>query len=300
MLRGKSLAVVSLLTLAASVASAQIVEVVPLAQAENQVFTPSGRHFASGGEGVVEVVASGGGFDAVQVGLDGCGSNGLAVLNDWLIAACNPGQDNQIYAGKLVEGELPVLELLFDLPNFFLANGVAISPAGAILVADFPFFGQGEVARIEVEDTGDDLVVVGYDPEFLGAAEGIEAPNGLKLDGQQLFITDNGRVLEVSLGVDDEYLGTDVFYSKATVFDDLTLLCGGVVVTDFLAGGLIFVRQDGAVFETPGGLFQVPSSVLFGQPPLYLQRDVLVTELAGGRISKATLPPEALMAFCML
>jgi len=288
----------------AAPAAAQKEDIVRLPEAENQLFTEDGRHFVSSGIGLYEFIAGDNGIVRLPAGMEECGVNGLARLDDWLIAACNRDDGNFLYAGRLTSNF--VIQELFELPDFLIANGVEISPAGAILVADFNFFAPGKVARVEVEEVAGELTVTGYQGNFLAASEEIISPNGLARRDGDLFVTDSGRVLKVALGDSDEYLGTETIYSLNTTFDDLTILCSGIAVTDFVNGTLILIDAAGNTFTSPD-LFEMPSSVEAGQGPIYDVNELIITERGipgdaqsniGNRVSKVTIPESVITTFC--
>jgi len=302
------IALTAWLTLA-DTAEAQKEDILRLPEAENQIFTPEGRHFVSSGIGLFELVEGPRGIIRLPAGMEECGVNGLGLLETqpgslWLVAACNRDDGTFLYAGRV--GSNFVIRELFEIPGFFIANGVEISPAGAVLVADFNVFAPASIARVEVEEIAGELTVVGFQADFLSTPEGIASPNGLARRGGDLFVTDSPRVLKVSLGPNDEYLGTETVYTLTTTFDDLAILCSGIAVTDFINGTLILIDATGNEFTSPD-LFQMPSSVEFGRPPLYQPNELIVTERGfpgddqsniGNRVSKVTVPPGAISTFC--
>ena len=69
-------------------------------------------------------------------------------------------------------------------------------------------------------------------------------------------------------------------YSRAlTVLDDIEPFAGGFVLTDFLAGTLIFWDEQRGVYgETPRSTFYGPSALAVGQPPMFTEQQLVVTE----------------------
>lgn len=285
-----------------------------IADAENQLFTPDGRLVVTGGTGVFEVVAAaGGGYAARPIAAEvsgSCNHTGLAQIGAWIFTACvqrRPFQsaDHHLLAARAVAGQ-PLHFVQVDrasadpMDALALPNGLAATPDGRLLVADYRLPGTAGVARVALDLTGERPRITAFERDWLAAAHGIGHPNGVRVQGRELFVSDFSFVkrylfddrAEVPLfltmpggvTVKNEVL----VFQGATAVDDIEPFCGGVVVTDFIGGRLVYMAPDGLdarglpkyreARSTPWQALHAPSSVKLGRAPLFDGHDVLITE----------------------
>lgn len=285
-----------------------------VADAENQLFTPDGRLIVTGGTGVFEIVATaGGGYAAQPIAAEvsgTCNHTGLAQIGPWVFTACVQQRlfqspDHHLLAARVVSGQ-PLRFVQVErssndpMDALSLPNGLAATPDGRLLVADYKLVGSAGVARVALDLAGARPRVSAFERDWLAQAHGISHPNGVRVKGHELFVSDFSfvkRYLFNDVGDVPLYLtmpgGTTVknevlVYQGTTVVDDIEPHCGGVVVTDFVGGKLVYMAPDGLdarglpkyreARSTPWQALQAPSSVKLGRAPLFDGHDVLVTE----------------------
>ncbi|MEW6707957.1 MAG: hypothetical protein AB1430_24185 [Pseudomonadota bacterium] len=291
-------------------------KIATVADAENQLFTPDGRLIVTGGTGVFEIVRSGEGFAAqpLQAETPGaCNYTGLAQIGGWVFAACQQrphglfgAPDNHLLAAQVASGR-PLRFVQVEraaspdpLDTLTLPNGLAKAPGGHLLVADYNLFGTGGVARVTLDFAGSRPRIVGFEKNWLAAAHGINHPNGVRVSGNELFVSEFNAVKRYQFdaaGAVPLYLPTPrgslvknevTVHAGASVVDDIQPLCGGVAITDYLGGQVLHMAPAGRdlnglptyrqVYASGLASLQGPSSVQVGRAPLFDGHDVLVTE----------------------
>jgi len=283
--------------------------------AENQLFTPDGRLIVTGGTGVFEIKRGTEGVVAEGASVDvsgTCNFTGLAQIGDWVFTACQQraggllgAPDNHLLAAR-VEAGRPLHFVQVDRPQpdpmdqFAIPNGLAATPAGQLLIADYNLFASAAVARATIDFSAAVPRLAGLDKNWLGPAHGIGHPNGVRVTGRELFVSDvyfvkrfqfdaAGNVpLYIASPTGSTVKNEVLVYQGATVLDDIQPYCGGVIINDFLGGRLVYAAPNGA--DANGmptwrvGLYsglqslQQPSSVVVGRGPLFSGYDLLVTE----------------------
>jgi hypothetical protein len=291
-------------------------KIVTLPDAENQLFTPDGRLVVTGGTGVFEVTRSGSGYraNALPAEVSGnCNYTGLAQVGSWVFTACQQrpngpfgAPDNHLLAAQVTAGQ-PLRFVQVDrgasadpMDSLALPNGLATSPTGQLLVADYNLFGAAGLARLRLDLAGARPRITGFEKDWLASAHGISHPNGVRVLGNELFVSDlyfvkrfqfdaAGNVpLNLPAAGGGSVKNEVLVYQGFSVLDDIQPLCGGVAVNDYLGGRLIYMAPAG---PDGNGLptyrqslasgwqsLQQPSSVVLGRAPLFSGRDVLVTE----------------------
>jgi hypothetical protein len=282
--------------------------------AENQLFTPDGRLIVTGGTGAFEIVRSGSGYAAQPIAADVSGSCdyvGLAQVGAWVFTACQQkanlfaAPDNHLLVAKVVAGQpLHFLQVPRPSPDpmdtLGLPNGMAVSPTGQLLLADSNLTGwQGGVARLTLDLGGSVPAVTRFEANWLGSAQHLMHPNGVRVAGKELFVSDLNYVKRYQFDAAGNVPATlpspygpvaneVTVYSTLSVLDDIQPLCGGLAIDDFLGGKLVYMAPAGpdaygrptyrqAWASAPLSL-QQPSSVQVGRGPLFSGTDVLVTE----------------------
>jgi hypothetical protein len=283
--------------------------------AENQLFTPDGRLIVTGGTGVFEIKRTGAGpvAEAASADVNGaCNFTGLAQIGDWVFTACQqrPGgllaaPDNHLLAARVEAGRpLHFVQVERAVPDpmdqLAIPNGLAATPTGQLLIADYNLFASAAVARATLDLGGAVPRLAALEKNWLGPAHGISHPNGVRVKGNELFVSDvyfvkryqfdaAGNVpLYITSPSGSTVKNEALVYQGATVLDDIQPYCGGVIISDFLGGRLVYAAPNGA--DAQGmptwrvGLYsglqslQQPSSVIVGRGPLFSGYDLLVTE----------------------
>lgn len=282
--------------------------------AENQIFTPDGRLIATGGDGVYEIKRTSTGYAAERIASDvpGCNHTGLAQIGAWLFSACQTrpngllgAPDNHLLAAKVVAGQpLRFVEVDRAVPDpmdsLSLPNGLAVSPDGRLLLADFNLLMTAGVARLAVDTSGTRPRVTRFEKNWLSWQHDVYHPNGVRVAGSELFVSEINSVKRYQFDAFGNVPSTlpapggrtvaneVLVYQGATVVDDIQPLCGGVAVNDFAGGRLIYMAPTG---PDSNGLptyrqgvssgfasLQSPSSVQLGRAPMFTGKDILVTE----------------------
>lgn len=282
--------------------------------AENQLFTPDGRLIVTGGTGVFEIVRDGSGFTAQRLASDapaGCNYTGLAQRGAWVFTACQfranlfAMPDNHLLMAQVQPGQaLHFVQVPRPSPDpmdgLGLPNGMAFSPSGQLLLADSNLTGlQGGVARLTFVTSGSAPRLVSFEKAWLGSGQHLMHPNGVRVQGNELFVSDLNFVkryqfdaagnVPASLSSPYGPVPNEVtVYQSLTVLDDIQPLCGGLAIDDFLGGRLLYMAPSGAdayglptyrlAWASSLASLQQPSSVQVGRAPLFSGSDVLVTE----------------------
>ncbi|PID43859.1 MAG: hypothetical protein CSB48_03480 [Proteobacteria bacterium] len=291
-------------------------DVVVVPDAENILFTSAGDLLVSGGKGLyqVESTVNPDGSTAYQKtkvysGPD-CAFTGIAQSGDWVFAICKGGYieweglifslvvDTHLVAANLNERPLDFKALdegldYDPLDEIVIPNGLAFTPTGHLLVADENFFATSSVGRITLDYSEGRPGLAGFEKDWLDNEYGFEAPNGVRVDGNTLYVSDVNKVRrlffdaqgEVPLSFLDEN-GNEVsnrpedneFYQGGWIIDDIMPYCGGIAVTHFFQGKLVFQTAAGEKYQTPPFSFDGPSSIAVGGGQSFDGNDLLVTE----------------------
>jgi hypothetical protein len=178
-----------------------------------------------------------------------------------------------LIAGELTEK--PVFRTIAPLASGTVANGMTLDPEGRLYITytlthqivRVTFASPLEVERIDVW------------------ADGVLLVNGIKYVDHAMYVTMLdltlvGRLLRIPMLQDGSAGEPEGLYERPlTVLDDILPFDGGIIVTDFLKGTLIFWdEQRGAYAETPEQTFYGPTSLALGQPPMFDARQLIVAE----------------------
>lgn len=257
--------------------------------AENQLYTPEGRHFVGGKDGIYEITgAVESGYEKTLLGMEPCGVNGIVYYKRWIIAACNQGdlsqRDASLWVARLEKGTQPKFERHITLGDFTIVNGLAVSKKGKLFIADFNPFSTGGLDKAQLTVIKNQLIIRNYREDYLGPADGILSPNGLKIIGKYLYFTDYDATQSLAklsrLNLSTKKIET--VFEQVGVFDDFTPLCRGFVITNFFTGNLTLLKKSGEVQTTSAGEFFLPSSVLVAMSSQYPFGSLTVTQRGGG------------------
>lgn len=271
------LVVLTLLLLLAACTPKQ--PVLDLPDAENLHFTPDGRLIASG-KGIYEIVLRNGQYEAVPLYAGDCAFAGIAQRGNWLYSVCATGplwaSKRYLLAAEVQPGITPQFQIIKQI-DLVIPNGMAFDRNGVLLLADENFLGVGKVVRVHIAD-GATPQVTRID-DWLDYRHGVFYPNGIRVVGDQLFLTDAGKVKIIRFDDDGTVLDNRTLYSRNTIFDDLLPACGGAAVADYINGTVLYIDRDGNKrYESSAQSFPGASSLQIGRPPLFTGYQLLVTE----------------------
>jgi len=261
---------------------------VSIPEAENSLFTATGRLFVTGGESIYEITKDDNGVctahklypgtynflgigqhgDYIYVNRTSPGAGFLfnpeshlviANLNDILMSG-EENESNGVFTEiRLNSVQGPV-------------NGMAIDSHGCIYIADM--FG-GRILSAFIQ-TGDPTMVSEFFPWL---EEGVASPNGIAVSDATLYFTDGNAVKKVGIQEDGSPGAVEIIAEDLGVLDDLAPFRDGVLVTVFNRGMLLYITDDGIVMnQTPWKSFSGPSSVIPGRAPMFQAQDIIVTE----------------------
>lgn len=247
-------------------------------EAENLFFTDEGRLFVSANHDIYEYKrkADGTFTRTDHFHDDECVVEGIVESRGYLYGVCwkLKGLTLQSF---FIAGELtadPTFRIVADLKREGIPNGMTVDPEGRIYAADSI---KNEIIRWTLAS-----------PLELGREElwlSHQGVNGLKyvdgaiytsrIDGSLVSHLDRIPMLSNGGAGKPQRL-----YSRAlTVLDDIEPFEGGFVLTDFLAGTLIFWDEQRGVYgETPRGTFYGPSALAVGQAPMFTNKQLVVME----------------------
>lgn len=271
------LVVLSLLLLLAACTPKQ--PVLDLPDAENLHFTPDGRLIASG-KGIYEIVLRNGRYEALPLYAGDCAFAGIAQRGNWLYSVCATGplwaSKRYLLAAEVQPGITPQFQIIKQI-DLVIPNGMAFDRNGVLLLADENFLGGGKVVRVHIAD-GATPQVTRID-DWLDYRHGVFYPNGIRVVGDQLFLTDTGNVKIIRFDDNGTILANRTLFSRNTIFDDLLPACGGAAVADYINGTVLYIDRDGNKrYESSAQSFPGASSLQIGRPPLFTGYQLLVTE----------------------
>ncbi|HJV61479.1 MAG TPA: hypothetical protein VJ743_11080 [Albitalea sp.] len=290
-------------------------KIATIPDAENQLFTPDGRLIVTGGNGVFEIKRPGNGFVAESISAEvsgSCNYTGLAQIGDWIFTACQQRPqgllgpvDNHLLAARVVSGQpLRFVQVERASPDpmdaLAIPNGMAVTPDGHLLIADFNLFMAAGVARVALDFGGARPRVASFEAQWLAGTHDIYHPNGVRVNGNELFVSDLNAVKRYQFDAagnvpfalatpDGRSVRNEVLvYQGIDLLDDIQPQCGGLVISDYSGGRLVYMAPAGAdsnglptyrMGSASGlGSLQQPSSTQIGRAPLFAGDDLLVTE----------------------
>jgi hypothetical protein len=285
----------------------ETVEFVP--NAENIFFTDSNQLLVTGGQNIYEITAEGDGYKKKalfngegNVGKLDCQFTGIAQQGDWVFTSCVSTKflifkNNHLLAAKLDGSELEfrLVTNSYDLRDPYdklaLPNGLAFAPDGSLLVADYNMFGASGVARIDIDYSGDFPEIANLEKNFVSPdVHGISSPNGIRVEGDYLYMSDANSVKRFKFDALGESVGqgAEIWSGALAIVDDIMPYCNGVAFTSYLSGRLHYatshIDENGVehfpvIYSTPPFAFDSPSSLAYGSiPGMFDTSELLVTE----------------------
>lgn len=286
--------------------------------AENALFTTTGRLFVTGGANIYEIPENGAAIPLCEdgkynfTGMAQVGDHLYAVATEYRMDASSVSlsglnllsptaaaeivnligdlfKRSVLLCAPIVPGGLRFTEI-YTIANTLIPNGMAADSAGRLYIADETFLPLGKIIRLTLGSP----MTVSRQETWLDASKQAYSPNGLDIRGNRVYFTDfnilslkQASVKTVTIGADGAPGPVKTIFERTGLFDDLaagTVYNTNVVaVADFLKGTVAGIRdngvkQTGVLAETDLGLFASPSSVTFGQGPHYSNLDLIVTE----------------------
>lgn len=279
--------------------------------AENILFASNGALLVSGGTNLHQMISDDAGNKSLTAlnpgGLGKCNFTGIAEHNEWVFATCVElkyfiFKNNHLFAARLPTD--PNEQMSFNYVNkptdwfdpldkLVTPNGIAFSPAGDLLIADFNMFGDSSIARFKmnIPTNGEQPTVASSEKHWLDSEAGITNPNGLRMDDDKLYVSNNSQIFRFQFDSAGEItVGEELFDSGIAIIDDIMPFCGGVAITDYLGGRLVYFGQH--IEEVAGEevesfsqdyatlplAFSFPSSIAVGQAPFFSGDQLLITE----------------------
>lgn len=263
-------------------ACAEIEQLLTVPDAENMIFSNTGRLFVSGGQAVIEVQRSGETFESKVVSNAICNFTGLAIARDTLYANCG---DGTLWAGKLSANPVK-LRKIFDYTDMALANGLSASADGKQLYAvDGPLstvaLPSPKIVKLTLSSS--DPMQVDAQTTWLDLAG--RFPNGIQRRGNFLYFTDSeipelGRLNVVQIRNDGSAGMPAVLATLQSLPDDFSILPDGFAISYFLTGQVVKLDFQGKQVDgfQPFTFSTGTSQVMQGRAPLFESSDLLVTE----------------------
>lgn len=254
-------------------------------EAENLIFSDDGRLFVSGEELYEIVQQADGRFEARVIPMEGAHSNslgGLAIRDGVLYM--NDETDRGLWAGRL-QPQMR-MQKIYTHAGSPTPNGLAFGPDGALYSTSGPVPDLATliaVTRLHL-DPADPFKVL--DAETVFGLPDLPSANGLVLKGSTFYIV---GYLGADLSLSAVYafdVATDgtlgplrrVASSQGT-YDDIEVIGNRLLVANhFLSSLLMFDLDSGEQLADSGPIFQGPTSLTWGRPPMFAVDELVVAE----------------------
>lgn len=244
--------------------------------AENLLFLSDGRLLVTGDKGLYLLSRSASGkVEAKNLKpSEPCAFGGLVEVGGVVYANCYDFTKASIYATKL--GTLD-FKPIAPLANTLIANSLTTDGRHLYVSATL----QSKIVRLTI-DPSNPLALTGQ-KDFVSGAAASALPNGTKVHGDTLYWNDLFAIKAVGL----DGRGTPrTVATQLSLFDDLYVDKGGIIVCDYLANALRAYDLSGKKLGETKAVFQAPSAVVPARGRLGLgQHDFVVTERGGGVVS---------------
>lgn len=291
-------------------------KIATIPDAENIFFTSTGQLLVTGGKSIYQIkktIDSNGETKYKPIDLfpsESCGFAGIAQHDEWIFTTCQQTklewkgwtfklwQDSHLLAANINDENLSFRIINNNLTNdpldtLTLPNGLAFAPNGKLIVADSNFFGNSGVARVTLDYSEAYPKIQSLEKNWLGLEYGLQTPNGVRVKDDQLYVSDNSIVRRFTFDQNGEIpllfqdnSGNEVsnlpddteFYQGNFIVDDIMPYCGGIAVTHFVEGQLVYQAANGDKYSTLPLSFEFPSSLAFGEGSDYSGNELFVTE----------------------
>lgn len=265
-----------------------------ITDAENLFFTPDGRLFVSGNEDVFEVIQkSDGSYDKLDTFHSECLVEGITQRGDYIYGVCTKTTGEDLLKSYLLAGEITPLDVsqidpaqpnrhpgiemkvIGDLPNILIPNGLIADDEGHLYIADY---GSPKISKVTL-NSPTKIKNVNVWKRKVGTIV-----NGLKWVDDHLYFSAQlgnstagmGRIQKLPNGRAGEI--EVLFERKNTIVDDILPYNGGMLITDFIKGSVIFWKDGVVVAETEKDYFFAPSALVQAQAPMFDPSAILATE----------------------
>lgn len=263
--------------------------------AENLFFTPEGRLFVSGGENVFEIVVKAdGNYQKLDTFHEDCLVEGITQRENYIYGVCSKTKGAELLDSYLIAGKLETLtpdqldanqpelhptikmEVISPLSEILIPNGIAVGPHGDLYIADY---GAPKIFKVALINptTVAQISLWARHPDTLF--------NGLKWLDNELYFSGQSGITSGIVGkieqLEDGSAGEPeiVFKRKQAVLDDILPFKGGLLITDYLKGSILFWKDGEIQAETPRETFFAPSAVTLARSPMFDEDGaLLVTE----------------------
>lgn len=267
-------------------------KIVDIDDAENLLYTDDGRLIVSGKKNIYLVSHDAAGYHKKELYPEGgCMFDGIAQWGKWVFATCNRGLTPwKLFAAGLQDnGDIHFAEI-GTLPGFILANGMAFSPQGDLLMADTNIAATTNFGLAKIKINHDAMPDYNDPNPVFDATKIIGSinkkwldlnPNGVRVKGNFLYVTALNRVLKYKLDANGEVLTEQVLATQNAYLDDLYPLCGGAIVANFSLGSIFYVDKNGYInpnYRTEANSLGGPTAVLISKEGLYSPAPLIVTE----------------------
>lgn len=248
--------------------------------AENLVFTSTGRLLVTSDDGIFEIVKDAEAYRSrpLHTG-ETCWFGGIVEVAGTLYANCYDMDNSrsELFAAQLAEA--PEFRSIHALPGYQLANGLATDGKDLYIAATL----QGQILRLQLS-ASDPFVVTKQ--EELAIDAGAFA-NGIKVVDGTIYWTNFTLIARSKLDASGTPGRNELVAGALTFFDDLYVDGTGVWAADSLGGSVrhfdLYGRESGS---TAAGSFDGPSALTPAEGRLGLPEDAfVVTERSGGRVS---------------
>lgn len=253
-------------------------------EAENLIFSDDGRLFVSGEE-LYEIMKKGdGGFEAVVIPSEGTHSaslGGLAIRDGVLYM--NDESERGLWAGRLQRDMR--MQKIYTHSGSPTPNGLAFGPDGALYSTSGPLPDLStltSVTRLHL-DPVDPFKVL--DAEKVFGLPQLPGANGLVLKGNTFYIVGYLSDLPQLSAVHAFDVASDgtvgplrrIASSQGT-YDDIEVIGNRLLVANNFLNSLLMFDLDGEQLADSGPIFQGPTSLTWGRPPMFAPEDLVVAE----------------------
>lgn len=278
----------SIVMLSIGCSSTEKTYLLSIPDAENAVFTTDGRLFVTGGANAYQIKKDkDGNFTKTEM-YSGTGNfTGIAQRGNYIYTVALISSDNgtrvSLFDAKLPclndANAVPALREIYQFKNVNLMNGIGFDRSGVLYVADT--LGAKIVSvNISYDRKGNPAVAEKIWLEC-DLSLNILVPNGISIFNSVIYFTDLNSVKSAAIEPDGSPGKVSVIYTGGlTDYDDLEYFNNGLLVPDYLSGGILYVSLDGKTIKdaVPSGVLAGPSSIIQGKEPMFSSDEFIVTQ----------------------